>query len=1052
MFGSRSRANIARRVRILVLASFGMTSLLLSGPVELGGPLSSRPSGVHAAAGDYAPVTVAAGGNHSCVVTMAGTVKCWGSNNNGQLGDGTIVDRNTPVAVPGLSASSVALGAEHSCALLTGGTVKCWGGNLSGQLGGATSSSSLATVNVCAVGATPPCSGGSVLTSVTRIASAGRHTCAQIFSGQLRCWGDNSQGQLGDGTFSNRNVPVAVCASGSGAGCSAFEASSVSPGAFGSEGFTCAITSVVYCWGMNTVGQLGDGTTGADRPLPARVCLSGSGGSCPSVSASDVRAGSAHACARLSGAVRCWGYNAFGQLGDGTFTDSPNPVVVCDLTSGAGCGGSLAGVSNLTLGEHHSCAVTGGNGPVVCWGEDFFGQLGDGMANPDRAIPAYVCSGAPADPCLSPLGSVSGETAAGHGHHCARTIYREVKCWGYGALGSLGNASNANSAVPVWVFGFKGSDVDGDALPDYWEQSGDFDDDGDVEVPLPAMGADPFVKDLFVEIDWMDCGVPGSDCTPGHSDAPDPRALDAIVVHFWCAPERIVAHLDAGSASIMNPTAVDCRTRLVEGAQWGTLAFGGPIVHNSAAQRIYSPDTRGPNRVDVFHLARFQHAVEDLPTGPSGGYGETPGDEIWLGAGINAYPRPVTNTELWQAQTATFIHEIGHNLGLQHGGNESAVNFKPNHLSIMNYIFGGGLITNGAINQNWDYSRAVLDPLVEGSLPEQAGLEPNGPLTLVGAFGTRVLGTSWICENGGGIVLPSFSVGVAVDASANLDFNCSATEQGGPTGSCVDFLDNDGDNLKDQSDPDCTFEAAVSSNVGGGELVGAGQPLQTLNGYNDWSALKFNGASIGEPLAFGGASAHGYSHGDTSEQVLLADADGDTLLDGAEPFWGTGPLDPDTDDDGVEDGMEVASLLTAPLNPDTDNDGCADGEEIGVDPPSGGKRDPLVEHDFFDVPAPAGPATEADGKLILTSSSAKNKAVSLQDVAVVLSYAGRTSSNPAYTADNNGDGAPDGEQLDRTPSTTLGKIWRSGPPNGSISLSDVSVALAQVGHSCVAAP
>jgi glucose/arabinose dehydrogenase len=144
--------------------------------------------------------------------------------------------------------------------------------------------------------------------------------------------------------------------------------------------------------------------------------------------------------------------------------------------------------------------------------------------------------------------------------------------------------------------------------------------------------------------------------------------------------------------------------------------------------------------------------------------------------------------------------------------------------------------------------------------------------------------------------------------------------------------------------------------------------------------------------------------------------------------------------------------IDASLMADGDDDGCADVEETGADPADGGARDPLSPWDFFDVPSPAGPATGADGKLILTSNSVRNEAVSLQDVGTVLAYVGRSSANPAYGQDNNGDGIGDGTQLDRTPSTDPGELWRSGPPNNAVSLQDVGVALAQVGHSCAPPP
>jgi hypothetical protein len=164
----------------------------------------------------------------------------------------------------------------------------------------------------------------------------------------------------------------------------------------------------------------------------------------------------------------------------------------------------------------------------------------------------------------------------------------------------------------------------------------------------------------------------------------------------------------------------------------------------------------------------------------------------------------------------------------------------------------------------------------------------------------------------------------------------------------------------------------------------------------------------------------------------------------------------DGDNDALGDACEASPHGTNPQNPDSDDgDGCGDGREVRTltyTPNRGGDRDPLSRWDFFDVPSPAGPATGTDGKLILATSAARNGAVTLQDVGVVLAYVGRSAANPAYAADANDDGLADGEQLDRSPSAVFGKPWRSGPPNSAISLQDVGVALAQVGHSCTIEP
>lgn len=182
------------------------------------------------------------------------------------------------------------------------------------------------------------------------------------------------------------------------------------------------------------------------------------------------------------------------------------------------------------------------------------------------------------------------------------------------------------------------------------------------------------------------------------------------------------------------------------------------------------------------------------------------------------------------------------------------------------------------------------------------------------------------------------------------------------------------------------------------------------------------------------------------------DNDGDTegdLIDNC-PTHANG-AQTDSDGDALGDACEASSGTSA-SNADTDGDNCVDGRESRVltfTPQQGGARDPLSAWDFYDVPAPAGPALGADGKPVLAPSAARNAVVSLQDVAVVLAYVGRTSSNAAYAADSNTDGLADGQQLDRTPAPAFTPLWRSGAPNGAISLQDVGVALAQVGHKCV---
>jgi alpha-tubulin suppressor-like RCC1 family protein len=296
---------------------------------------------------------IAAGDSHTCALTSGGGVKCWGANYFGQLGEGTTTQRLTPVDVSGLASGVIAIAAgdSHTCALTSGGGVKCWGRNDYGQLGDGTTTQRLTPVDV------------SLLASgVSAIAAGKYHTCALIAGGWVMCWGYNAAGQLGDGTTTDRYTPVDVLL-----------ASGVSTIATGAN-HTCALTAGggVKCWGWNGSGQLGDGTT-TDRTTPVDVSGLASG-------VSAIAAGGLHTCARTAGGgIKCWGRNAEGQLGDGTTTDRYTPIDVSGLASG---------VSAIAAGYYHTCARTAGGG-VKCWGWNAFGQLGDGTTT-NRLTPVNV--------------------------------------------------------------------------------------------------------------------------------------------------------------------------------------------------------------------------------------------------------------------------------------------------------------------------------------------------------------------------------------------------------------------------------------------------------------------------------------------------------------------------------------------------------------------------------------------------------------------------------------------------------------------------------------
>ena len=328
---------------------------------------------------------LAAGQLHNILIRGDGSVVASGANWAGQVGDGTTEQRATPVPVVGLDghggAASVAAGAQHSVVAMADGSVLAWGFNDVGQVGDGTTATRLAAVPVAALGA------GS---GVVAVAAGYDHSLALKADGSVVAWGRNVRGALGDGSTIHRTAPVAVAGLGAGSGVVAIAAGGESSLALKADG-------TVLAWGTNDFGQLGDGTS-IHRSTPVQVAGLGVGSGVTAIAEGGVHG----MAAKVDGSVVAWGWNGFGQLGDGTSETRFMPVAV----AGFGPANAAAKVA----GNYGNSVALTRSGEVLAWGWNGHGQLGDGSTT-DRRLPGAVAT----------LGSGSGVTlvAAGQRHMLA---------------------------------------------------------------------------------------------------------------------------------------------------------------------------------------------------------------------------------------------------------------------------------------------------------------------------------------------------------------------------------------------------------------------------------------------------------------------------------------------------------------------------------------------------------------------------------------------------------------------------------------------------------
>jgi alpha-tubulin suppressor-like RCC1 family protein len=383
---------------------------------------------------------ISTGNNHTCGLAINGVAYCWGDNRAGQLGNGTTTNSATPVPVTGPSGAgqlgfvtSVIAGGDHTCATALGlgiGTAYCWGDNSSGELGNGTTTNSSIPVPVLIT----------FQEKYLAVSAGAHHTCGLVGSlkinlGIINCWGDNTYGQLGNGTMTSSTTPVPV------ANVNGIMWDYVSAGST----HTCALyepnnddtsSTAVYCWGDNSAGQFGDNTT-ISSVVPVQVFI-GPFAPYPSFSA-----GTLYTCITNPGSpdpALCSGLNTFGQLGNGTTTNSSSLVAV---------NAPNAFDLGISTGADHACGAAG-VGSAYCWGNNNLGQLGNGTTT-NSATPIAVAGG------------LSFVVVSAGGHHTCGIISGSVPlgptapfavyCWGDNTYGQLGNAWTTTSSVPVNVAG-----------------------------------------------------------------------------------------------------------------------------------------------------------------------------------------------------------------------------------------------------------------------------------------------------------------------------------------------------------------------------------------------------------------------------------------------------------------------------------------------------------------------------------------------------------------------------------------------------------------------
>ena len=419
--------NIYSNTNILASNTANVTCGLneaLTGFDSSGDPVCSTVSSSGGATTTINQVEALAQGNtsydHSCVLMEDKTVQCWGYDANGQVGTGSdTANKLLPVTVPLPSdAAQVIVNTRGAnFAILENGHLYAWGFNSSGQLGNGNTTDQHTPVRV------------GTLTNVTKVVATGDMSqngdtvCALTSAGALHCWGFNNVGQVGNGNTTNQSSPVQIYASG---------VSDVI-GGNGYYGTFCALQTdnTVDCWGYNAHGQLGDGST-TNRSTPVTLAFTDVAKMSSTGDYSGTN-GYGHRCAvKTDGTLWCWGYNGYGQLGAGDTTNRTSPTQVAGITTATDV---------LTFGgDYGSTMVKLSDGTVRTFGYNGYGQLGNGNTTNQSS---------PVNPGLASVSKMAGTSYGSYATACVSHTGGTVSCWGYNNAGQVGDGTTTNQSTPV---------------------------------------------------------------------------------------------------------------------------------------------------------------------------------------------------------------------------------------------------------------------------------------------------------------------------------------------------------------------------------------------------------------------------------------------------------------------------------------------------------------------------------------------------------------------------------------------------------------------------